>query len=296
VNDVLFNGAGRLVPHRSAEEVPMALAPPQSARFEGRVVVVSGAGSRGEGIGNGRATAILLASAGARVALLDRNREWAQTTARMIADDGGTSIVLEADVSEADSCEAAVKEIVAEFGGVYGLVNNVGIGGPAGTAIEVDPDEWDFGMRVNVKSMMLMSKYCLPHMIAVGGGSIVNVSSVAGLRGGTPSLLYPTSKAAVIGLTRAMATHHGRSGVRVNCVAPGMVYTPMVASTGMSAETRTARKNRSLLGTEGNGWDVGHAVRFLLSDEARWITGVVFPVDAGTDAGSNAYPALPTQR
>lgn len=274
----------------------MALAPPQSARFEGRVVVVSGAGSRGEGIGNGRAAAILLASAGARVALLDRNREWAETTARMISDGGGTSIVLEADVSEAECCQAAVKEVVAEFGSVYGLVNNVGIGGAAGTAIDVDPDEWDFGMRVNVKSMMLMSKYCLPHMIAAGGGSIVNVSSVAGLRGGTPSLLYPTSKAAVIGLTRAMATHHGRSGIRVNCVAPGMVYTPMVASTGMSEETRAARRNRSLLGTEGSGWDVGHAVRFLLSDEARWITGVVFPVDAGTDAGSNTYPALPTQR
>ncbi|HET9139349.1 SDR family NAD(P)-dependent oxidoreductase [Actinophytocola sp.] len=274
----------------------MSDAPPASDRFEGRVVVVSGAGSRGAGIGNGRAAAVLLASAGARVALLDRNREWAQATAELVAAAGGTSIVLETDVSEPDSCEAAVKEVVAQFGGVYGLVNNVGIGGPPGTAIDVDPDDWDLGMRVNVKSMMLMSKYCLPHMIAAGCGSIVNVSSVAGLRGGTPSLLYPTSKAAVIGLTRAMATHHGRAGVRVNCVAPGMVYTPMVASTGMTEQTRAARADRSLLGTEGNGWDVGHAVRFLLSDEARWITGVVFPVDAGTAAGSIVYPSLPQQR
>ncbi|HEU5472659.1 MAG TPA: SDR family oxidoreductase [Actinophytocola sp.] len=263
VNDVLFNGAGRLIPHRMAEELPMPGSPPRSARFDGRVVVVSGAGSRDERIGNGRAAAILLASAGARVALLDRDRDRAQSTARMVAGGGGTSIVLEADVSEPDCCEAAVKEVVAQFGSVYGLVNNVGISSPPGTAVDVDPDEWDLGMRVNVKSMMLLSKYCLPHMIAAGGGSIVNVSSGAGPPGGPPSLLHPTAKAAVIGLTQAMARQHGRSGVRVNCVAPA---------------------------GERGGWDTGHAVRFLLSDEARWITGVVFPVGAG---GLSPPPGAP---
>jgi NAD(P)-dependent dehydrogenase (short-subunit alcohol dehydrogenase family) len=260
-----------------------------TAQFDGRVVVVSGAGSRGEGIGNGRAAAILLARAGARVALLDRVRGWAEATAELISADGNTSLVIEADVSEPSSCAAAVNEVVDRLGGVYGLVNNVGIAGPPGTAIEVDPDAWDLGMRVNVTSMMLMAKYCLPHMIAAGNGSIVNVSSVAGLRGGLPSLLYPTSKAAIIGLTKAMAAQHGRAGVRVNCVAPGLVYTPMVAG-GMTPETRARRQRHSLLGTEGTGWDVGHAVRYLLSDEARWVTGVVFPVDAGTSAGTPAPP------
>jgi NAD(P)-dependent dehydrogenase (short-subunit alcohol dehydrogenase family) len=263
-----------------------------SAQFDDRVVVVSGAGSRDDGIGNGRAAAILLARAGARVALLDRERAWAEATAELIAADGNTSLVIEADVSDPDSCAAAIETVVGRFGGVYGLVNNVGIGGPPGTALDVDPDGWDLGMRVNVKSMMLTAKYCLPQMIAAGSGSIVNISSVAGLRGGIPSLLYPTSKAAVIGLTRAMAAQHGRAGIRVNCVAPGMVYTPMVAG-GMTPEIRTKRQQRSLLGTEGTGWDVGHAVRFLLSDEARWVTGVVFPVDAGADAGTVAYPAQP---
>lgn len=263
-----------------------------AAEFDGRVVVVSGAGSRGEGIGNGRAAAVLLARAGARVALLDRERAWAEETAELIAADGNTSLVIEADVSDPSSCAAAVEAVIKRFGGVYGLVNNVGIGGPPGTAIEVDPDAWDLGMRVNVKSMMLMAKYCLPHMIAASSGSIVNISSVAGLRGGIPSLLYPTSKAAIIGLTRAMAAQHGMAGVRVNCVAPGMVYTPMVAD-GMTPEIRARRQRRSLLGTEGTGWDVGHAVRFLLSDEARWVTGVVFPVDAGTSAGTPSYPSLP---
>lgn len=183
--------------------------------------------------------------------------------------------------------------MVAAFGGVYGLVNNVGIGGPPGTALDVDPDGWDLGMQVNVKSMMLTAKSCLPHMIAASSGSIVNMSSVAGLKGGIPHLLYPTSKAAIIGLTRAMAAHHGADGIRVNCIAPGMVYTPMVASLGMTSETREARQRQSLLGTEGTGWDVGAAVRFLLSDEARWITGVTLPVDAGASAGSRSYPTLP---
>ncbi len=253
--------------------------------FDGRVVVVSGAGSRGEGIGNGRAAAILLARAGARVALLDRERAWAEATAELIAAEGSTSLVIEADVSDPDSCAAAVQAVVDEFGGVYGLVNNVGIGGPPGTAIDVDPEAWERAMRINVSSMMLMAKYCLPHMIAAGQGSIVNISSVAGIRGGIPSLLYPTSKAAIIGMTRAMAAQHGPAGIRVNCVAPGLVYTPMVAG-GMTPELRARRQRRSMLGTEGTGWDVGYAVRFLLSDEARWVTGVVFPVDAGTSAGT----------
>lgn len=266
-----------------------------SARFDGRVVVVTGAGSRGPGIGNGRAAAVLLAQAGAKVALLDRKREWAQETHDMITENGGTSVVIEADVADPASAQAAVAQVADTFGGVYGLVNNVGVGGPPGSALDVDPVAWDTAMRINVTSMMLMAKYCLPHMIAAGSGSIVNISSVAGLQGGTPTLLYPTSKAAVIGLTKAMATHHGRSGVRVNCVAPGMVYTPMVASRGMTEDIREARKRRSLLGTEGSGWDVGHAVRYLLSDEARWVTGVVFPVDAGASAGSHAYPPLPAQ-
>jgi NAD(P)-dependent dehydrogenase (short-subunit alcohol dehydrogenase family) len=266
-----------------------------SPAFDGRVVVVSGAGSRGDGIGNGRAASVLLARAGARVALLDRRREWAQVTHDMIADEGGTSMVIEADVADVASCAGAVEQVIAEYGSVYGLVNNVGIGGPPGDAVDVDPDAWDLGMAVNVKSMMLMSKYCIPHMLAAGSGSIVHMSSVAGLRGGTPTLLYPTSKAAVIGMTKAMAAHHGRSGIRVNCVAPGMVYTPMVASRGMTADIRAARQKRSLLGTEGSGWDVGHAVRYLLSDEAQWVTGMVFPVDAGASAGNHAYPPLPAQ-
>ncbi|KJK86133.1 hypothetical protein H633G_10016 [Metarhizium anisopliae BRIP 53284] len=136
--------------------------------------------------------------------------------------------------------------------------------------------------------MMLMAKYAVPAMRdnepeAGVRGSIVNLGSVAGLRGGTPSLLYPTSKGAVVNMTRAMAAHHAKDGVRVNCVCPGMLYTPMVydAEGGMSAEVREARRRRSLLQTEGNAWDCAGPVRFLAGGEARWITGTVLTVDAG---------------
>src|SRR4051812_3395466 len=188
-------------------------------RLAGKVAIVTGAGSRADGIGNGRAASVLLARHGARVALLDAVREWVDRTAGMIADEGGEAIVVEADVTDSAACAAAVKATVDRWGRLDILVNNVGIGGPPGTAVEVDPEAWDAAMRVNVTSMMLMAKHAIPEMRKVGGGSIVNIASVAGLIGGHPSLLYPTSKGAVVNMTRAMATHHGPEGIRVNCIA-----------------------------------------------------------------------------
>jgi NAD(P)-dependent dehydrogenase (short-subunit alcohol dehydrogenase family) len=139
-------------------------------------------------------------------------------------------------------------------------------------------------------SMMLMAKHAIPEMLRTGGGSIVNIGSVMGMVGLHPSLLYPVSKGAVIQMTRAMAAQHGHEGVRVNCVTPGFVYTPMVSAGGMTDEVRDARKRRGLLQTEGTAWDVAYAVLYLASDEARWVTGVVLPVDAGFTAGSSAEP------
>lgn len=259
-------------------------------RLKGRVAIVTGAGSRASGIGNGRAAAILMARSGAKVALLDAMPDWAAETGRMIAQEGGESIVIEADVTKGADCAQAVKKTVDKWGRVDILVNNVGIGGPPGNAVDVDVEAWEQAMRVNVTSMMLMAKYAIPEMRKLGAGSIINLSSVAGLVGGHPSLLYPTSKGAVINLTRAMAAHHGPEGIRVNCIAPGMVYTPMVYSRGMTPEMRETRRQRSLLQTEGTGWDVGNAVRYLASDESRWVTGTVLPVDAGATAGAGRLP------
>jgi NAD(P)-dependent dehydrogenase (short-subunit alcohol dehydrogenase family) len=212
--------------------------PQRDDRLKGKVAIVTGAGSRGDGIGNGRAAAVLLARHGARVALVDIDADAVEETARLIAAEGGVTQIYDGDVSDRASCEAIVERTVEGFGRLDILVNNVGLTGPRGDAIEVDDIAWDSAMRINVASMMLMAKYAIPEMMKSGGGSIINLTSIAGLRGGHPSLLYPTSKSAVIGLTRAMAAHHGRGGIRVNCIAPGTVYTPMVASRGMSAEMR----------------------------------------------------------
>jgi NAD(P)-dependent dehydrogenase (short-subunit alcohol dehydrogenase family) len=262
----------------------IALDQPAERSLQGRVAIVTGAGTQGEGIGNGRAAAILLARDGARVGLIDRNLANVEQTRLMIEREGGTARVLTCDVSQPTECAAAIEDAFATWGRIDILVNNVGIGGPPGTAVDLELEAWDEALRINVTSMMLMARYAIPKMRLLGAGSIINIASVAGMLGGHPGLLYPTSKGAVINLTRAMAAQHGAEGIRVNCVAPGMVYTPMVYGKGMSEEKRRLRHSRSLLPTEGSGWDVGHAVRFLAGDEARWVTGVLFPVDGGSTA------------
>ena len=209
-------------------------------------------------IGNGRATAILLARQGAKVALLDYNVEWAQETKRMIDEEGGISEVIHTDVTDEQSCRNAVQKAVSLFGTVHILVNVVGVGGAMGDATTVDMLAWDRDLRINLTSMVLMSRHAIPVMRTNGRGAVVNMSSVSGLLGGNPSLLYPTTKGAVVQMTRAMAAQHGPENIRVNCVCPGMVYTPMVRGRGMTEELRQARINQNLLRQEGTGWDVGN--------------------------------------
>ncbi|KJK60783.1 classical c SDR [Aspergillus parasiticus SU-1] len=275
---------------------------PPSRSLQGKTAIVTGAGCLGNGIGNGRAIAILLASDGCNVLCVDRNLEWAERTVDMIkaqAEDAlvegksnyGHATAIQADVTIAADCESIVSTALTTFNRLDILVNNVGISGAAGTAVDVDMEAWAKSLEVNVSSMVLVSKYAIPAMMKnerdeYSGmcGSIVNLGSVAGLRGGTPHLLYPTSKGAVVQLTRAMAAHHASDGIRVNCVCPGMLFTPMMYGGGMSEEAREARRKRSLLQTEGNGWDCATAVVFLAGPHARWMTGVILPVDAGTTA------------
>lgn len=248
-------------------------------RLAGKVAIVTGAGSRGEGIGNGRAAAVLFAREGARVLLADQTRKAAEETLEMIRGEKGEAEIFEADVTRSADCRAMVDEAVRRWGRLDILDNNVGIGGRS-TVVEVDEAEWDHLMKVNVTSMMLTSKHAIPAMVKSGGGAIVNISSISALRprGLTP---YSVSKGAVIALTRAMAVDHAPQGIRVNCIAPGPVYTPMVYSGGMSADLRERRRRASPLGLEGTGWDIGYAALYLCSDEARYVTGVVLTVDGG---------------
>jgi len=236
--------------------------------------------------GNGRAAAILLAREGAKVALLDAMKEWVEATKAMIDAEGGTSMVVVADVADQVSSAASVKATVDAWGRLDILVNNVGIGGPIGNAVDVDIAAWDAAMRVNVTSMMLMAKHAIPEMRKRGAGAIVNIASIDGLRGGNPSLFYSTSKGAVVNMTRSMAAHHGPEGIRINCIAPGYVYTPMVYARGMEPELREARRKNTLLQTEGTGWDVGNGVVYLVSDQSAWVTGVILSIDAGSMAGT----------
>ena len=258
--------------------------PTRVPRLAGKVAIVTGAGSRADGIGNGRAAAILFAREGARVLLVDQNREWAETTLKMIESEGGEAAVCVADVTKGDDCRAMVADAVQRWGRLDILDNNVGIGG-RGTVVETSLEDWERIMHVNVTGMMLASKHAIPAMAKGGGGAIVNISSISALR---PRGLtaYSASKGAVIALTRAMAIDHAAEGIRVNCIAPGPVFTPMVYAGGMTEETRERRRKASPLGIEGTGWDIGYAALYLVSAEARYVTGVVIPVDGGVTVAS----------
>lgn len=249
--------------------------------FTGKVALVAGGGALGDGIGNGRAAALLLARAGARVVVVDRDHALAQRTVEMIEAAGGHGIAIGADLTDEAQCRATVDETVQRMGRLDYLDNNVGIVSTR-NVVEEEAAHWRRVMQVNVEAMFLTAKYAVPAMIrTAGGGAIVNVSSISALR---PRGLtaYSASKGAVIALTRAMAVDHGKDGIRVNCVAPGAVFTPMVATVGMSPEARERRRRASLLAIEGTGWDIGQAVRFLLSNRARFITGHTLVVDGGT--------------
>ena len=257
--------------------------PERSPRLEGKVAIVTGAGSSGPGVGNGRATATLFAREGAKVLLVDITEERAAETMEMIQAEGGVASTVQADVTRAADCERMVETCIERYGRLDILDNNVGIS-RRGTVVEVSEEDWDFIMAVNVKTIVMASKFAVPRMIEAGGGSIINISSIAGLRAHS-STPYTASKAAVIGLTISMAADHGPDGIRTNCIAPGLVYTPMVAPR-MDDDLRQVRSSSAPLRTEGTAWDVGNAALFLASDEARWINGVVLPVDAGLVATS----------
>ncbi|SHM65211.1 SDR family NAD(P)-dependent oxidoreductase [Cryptosporangium aurantiacum] len=253
-------------------------------RVENKVAIVTGAGSTpGPGIGTGKAIAVVLAREGASVLLVDRYPERAAETAKMIADEGGTAEVWQADVTTADGCESMVRAAVDAFGTLDILVNNVGLAA-LGTVVDTTEDAWDRALDLNLRSAFLASKFAVPVLAGKGGGAIVNIASISALRG-DGTVAYSAAKGGLIALTVDMAYSHGRQGIRVNAVAPGHITTPMVHSVsapGPRAEFMDRmRAEAGLLGTPGTGWDVAWATTFLASDEARWITGVTLPVESG---------------
>ena len=256
----------------------------RAGRVEGKVAIVTGAGSTpGPGVGTGKASAVVLAREGASVLLVDLHAERAEETKEMIAAEGGRAEVFAADVTKAAECEAMVAAAIGAFGTLDILVNNVGLAS-LGTVVDTTEEAWDRALDVNLRTAFLASKYSVPVMAAKGAGAIVNISSISALRG-DGTLAYSAAKGGLIAMTIDMAYSHGRSGIRVNAIAPGHITTPMVLSVsapGARAEyMNKLRSEAGLLGTPGTGWDVGWAVAFLASDEARWITGAVLPVESG---------------
>lgn len=254
--------------------------------LKSKVAIVTGAGSAGDGIGNGRAVAMQLAKQGAHVVAVDLQQELAQHTVQMIEADGGSAIAAAADVSNEKDCLSVAEKAIDAYGRIDFLENNVGIPSK-GSVVEESPERWNRLVQVNLNSVFYMSRAVIPYMLKVGGGSIVNVSSLSALR---PRGLtaYSTTKGAVISMTKAMAVDHAADLIRVNCVAPGPVYTPLVEALIENDEQRKMRAKASPLGIEGNGWDIANAVLFLLSDASRFMTGQTLVVDGGVSLSAAA--------
>ncbi|MBI4594603.1 MAG: SDR family oxidoreductase [Candidatus Rokubacteria bacterium] len=246
-------------------------------RLRGKVAIVTGAGSRGPGLGNGKATAILFAREGARVLCVDQVRERAEETVGLIRGEGGEAAAFVADVTRSADCRAMVAAADERWDGLDILHNNVGVESRK-DLLDTSEEEWDRVMAVDLKSVFLATQSAAPALAARGGGSVICVSSVAALRGHGRTA-YAAAKAGIIGFVRTVAAQLGPQQIRVNAIAPGRVWTPMVEALG--PEARERRRRSSPLGTEGTAWDVAWGAVYLASDEARWVTGQTLVIDAG---------------
>jgi NAD(P)-dependent dehydrogenase (short-subunit alcohol dehydrogenase family) len=259
--------------------------------LEGRVAIITGGGGHGELFGIGRAICSVLSHEGAKLVVVDISEAEAMATVNEIKAQGGEAIAVIGDVSKAETAKRAADEANRNFGRLDILVNNAATVGPSTTVVEVLESDWDRVLAINVKGPMLMSKYAIPLMGR--GSAIVNIGSIGAIRSSLRTA-YAASKGALASLTIVMAAHHGPAGIRVNCVNPGLIWTPMVAKEAPSeivgATMRENRRQANLLQEEGTAWDIAKTVGFLVSDDARWITGQNIYVDAGVTVARPGGP------
>jgi len=260
-------------------------------RLEGKTAVVSGGGQTpGETIGNGRATALRFAQEGARVAVLDIRLTSAQETVEMIQADGGHAQAYELDVTNEAACQVCIDQVIADFGHIDILHNNVGIGAGDASPGRISEAVWDRIFDTNTKSVMFMCKAVLPHMRERQSGVIINISSVAAVAAASNITAYKASKAALNAYTQALAMNNAKHGIRANVIMPGLMETPMAiegyVAAGQPRAEVIARRDAAvpLRARMGSAWDVANAALFLASDEAGFITGVALPVDGGQSA------------
>jgi NAD(P)-dependent dehydrogenase (short-subunit alcohol dehydrogenase family) len=251
-------------------------------RLRDKVALITGGTS-----GIGEATAILFAREGAKVAITGRNEKRGHAVTMRIIENGGHAIFLRTDVRKADECRRAVDETVSSFGRLDILFNNAGVFYPQ-TTLECTEEDWDLQIDVNLKGTFLMSKFALPGMIAQGSGVIINNSSGWGIVGGDAAVAYCASKGGVVLLTKAMAIDHGRQGIRVNCICPGDVDTPMLPEDarmrGQKWEDYLAGCSNRPLGRIGTSHEIAKAALFLASDDSSFMTGATLVVDGGGTA------------
>lgn len=260
-------------------------------RLDGKVALVTGAGSVGPGWGNGRAITVLFAREGARVVALDRDSETVEETRAIVAGEGGVCTVEIADVTESAQVERAVAATVARWGGLHLLVNNVG-GSVPGGPVELGEAEWADQLDVNLTSAFLTVKHTLPVMEAQGAGAIVNISSVAGLRFiGNHHAAYAAAKAGLVQFTKAVAVQYAARGIRCNAISVGLMHTPLVKArlaaqyADGALDALIAKRHAQVpMGRMGDGWDVAYAALYLGSDEARYVTAADLVVDGGLTA------------
>ncbi|MEV4729758.1 SDR family oxidoreductase [Saccharopolyspora sp. NPDC049426] len=260
-------------------------------RLDGKIAIVTGAGSVGDGWGNGRATAYVFAREGAQVLAVDRDPEALGATLELIAEEGGIAQGHACDVTDSDQVAGMVRAAVDTFGGLDVLVNNVG-GSKHGGPTDLDEEGWRAQLELNLTSAYLGCRHAIPVMRERGSAAIVNVASTSGLRfTGSPQVAYASSKAAVIQLSKVTAVEHAPDRIRVNTVVPGQLHTPMVETrlagqrTGGNVDELLAQRlSRIPLGFMGDGLDTAHAALFLASDESRFVTGTEIVVDGGMTA------------
>jgi NAD(P)-dependent dehydrogenase (short-subunit alcohol dehydrogenase family) len=250
-----------------------------------KIAIVTGAGSVAEGVGNGKATAIVFAREGAKVMLVDYNLKAAQETRQIIEKEGGESFAFKADVSRAEMCREIVDTCIQNYGQIDILHNNVGIEIPGGLD-ETDETSWNQTLAVNLTSIFLLCKYSLPYLLAHGAGVIINISSINAVRTlPALSLAYGVSKAGVIALTREIAVEYAARGIRANAILPGMMDTPFVRAAltgaygGNIAEMTKVRNDRCPTGKQGEPWDVANLALFLASSQSKYVTGQAIIVD-----------------
>ena len=263
-----------------------------AGRLQDKVALVVGAGSVGEGWGNGKAAAVLYAREGAKVYAADINRAAAEETCSIIEGEGGVCTAGSVDATDSASVTAMVDSCLAAYGRIDVLQNNVG-GSEPGGPVEMSEETWDANIDLNLKSAFLACKHVLPAMQRQGGGAIVNVSSVAGIKSvsGRNMVAYHASKAGLIQFTKAVAMQYVKQGIRCNCVLPGLMNTPLVThriarqyDDGKVQETIAKRDAMCPTGKMGDAWDVAYASLFLASDEAKYVTATQLIVDGGLTA------------